>query len=102
MTEERVPYGDPRPAERITAKKLAEIEAKAGEFIAAVVSATDVSASAMIDSSFAAVSQSLVAEVRRLRSLIARVYPLVDEGRGGHDELNAELEREILAQREER
>lgn len=42
---------------------------------------------------------TLVAEVRRLRSLIRRVYPLVDEGRGQHDELNAELEREILAQR---
>lgn len=43
----------------------------------------------------------LVAEIRRLRSILDGIYDLVQETKGREDQL-AELEREVLALRQER
>lgn len=57
-------------AERLTEQQLSEILAGAERFKSLCVEATHVPAGAEVASSFAVVSERLVAEVRRLRGMI--------------------------------
>jgi hypothetical protein len=85
-------------SDRVTATELKEFEGHVMEIRAALRAHPNLEEFGL--DRVLGTSLFLVAEVRRLRSLIRRTYPLVDERQEGDQaELVTELRDEILAQR---